>query len=85
MAAAKAFLATLSDAARAKATFAFDEIVEMVGGVSVEITAVPFNRHFAQQAYAGELVEGIVDGGKRYRKLRRNRFVKKPFCCYMAV
>ena len=57
----------------------------MFANIGVEVNFCAVNGDLAQKACGGELVKCVVDGSKRYRKSRRNSFIKKTFGRNMAV
>jgi hypothetical protein len=58
----------------------------MVGrGIGIEIRLRSFDRHLAQQADLGELVQRVVDGGQRHRHLGAGRLFVKHFGGEVAV
>ena len=55
----------------------FDEEMVMVAGIGVEIGPARRHDHFPQETGITELVQRVVDGGKRYRHAVRLRFGMK--------
>ena len=62
-----------------------DEEMMVLTWIGVEIGLGAVNRELAQQARFSELVERIVDGGKRHRNTGARRFLEEDLCRDMAV
>ena len=63
----------------------FTEEVVVIGRVGIKIGAARLNHDLAHQPGVGELVQRIINGGKRDRDRRRNRLAMELFGGDMAI
>lgn len=63
----------------------FEEIMEMVGSIGVEIGPIALDGHFAQQTRRSELVKGIIHRGEGNWQVRCLCFREDHFSCEMSV